>query len=68
MLATTATANARVTADVAEQLGTPARRVLAGRSTGTRSARRGHAAHRAHRLGWLAARLPGLPGSGIVYA
>ncbi len=74
VLATTATANARVTHDVAEQLG-------AGQDPGDVLVLRGsldrESLHLAvvslpgahQRLGWLAARLAdgGLPGSGIVY-
>ena len=67
VLATTATANARVTRDVAEQLG-PDTLVLRGsldRESLHLSVLRLPTAHQ--RLGWLAARLPGLPGSGIIY-
>ncbi|MEW2545449.1 DEAD/DEAH box helicase [Streptomyces sp. NPDC047002] len=71
VLATTATANARVTADVAEQLGT-------GAGTGTlvlrgpldRESLSLHVLRlpdAAHRLAWLADHLDELPGSGIVY-
>ena len=74
VLATTATANARVTRDVAEQLG-------AGQDPGDVLVLRGsldrESLHLAvvslpsayQRLGWLAARLAdgGLPGAGIVY-
>lgn len=74
VLATTATANARVTADVAEQLG-----------TGTGASETGALVLRgpldreslslgvirlpdaAHRLAWLADHLGELPGSGIIY-
>ncbi|WP_033342910.1 RecQ family ATP-dependent DNA helicase [Catenuloplanes japonicus] len=67
VLATTATANARVTADVAEQLGAGAL-VLRG-SLDRESLRM--AVHQlpsaAHRLAWLADHLDALPGSGIVY-
>ncbi|RKN44264.1 DEAD/DEAH box helicase [Micromonospora endolithica] len=77
VLATTATANARVTADVAEQLGTepvdPAARrpdvlVLRG-SLDRESLRLGvlDLPGPAHRLAWLADHLDELPGSGIVY-
>lgn len=67
VLATTATANARVTRDVAEQLG-PDTLVLRGsldRESLHLSVLRLPTAHQ--RLGWLAAHLPGLPGSGIIY-
>ncbi|GAA3708628.1 DEAD/DEAH box helicase [Streptomyces tremellae] len=71
VLATTATANARVTADVAEQLGT-------GAGTGTlvlrgpldRESLSLHVLRlpdAAHRLAWLADHLDELPGSGIIY-
>src|SRR5882757_984427 len=70
VLATTATANARVTADVAEQLG-PAGQTLVLRGPLDRDSLRLAVvtlptAHQ--RLAWLAARLGELPGSGIVYA
>ncbi|MGD3110303.1 RecQ family ATP-dependent DNA helicase [Streptomyces sp. YGL11-2] len=72
VLATTATANARVTADVAEQLGT-------GEGTGEALVLRGTLDREslslgvlplpdaAHRLAWLADHLHELPGSGIIY-
>ncbi|MBI0378854.1 RecQ family ATP-dependent DNA helicase [Streptomyces albiflaviniger] len=72
VLATTATANARVTADVAEQLGT-------GEGTGRALVLRGPLDREslrlgvlplpdaAHRLAWLADHLDELPGSGIIY-
>ena len=72
VLATTATANARVTADVAEQLGT-------GEGDGRAGAARARWTGRAcslgvlplpdaaHRLAWLADHLDELPGSGIIY-
>ena len=68
VLATTATANARVTRDVAEQLGTETL-VLRGpldRESLRLAVVTLPTAHQ--RLGWLAARLGELPGSGIVYA
>ncbi|MFH8453338.1 RecQ family ATP-dependent DNA helicase [Streptomyces fungicidicus] len=71
VLATTATANARVTADVAEQLGTGASSdalVLRGpldRESLSLSVLRLPDA--AHRMAWLADHLDELPGSGIVY-
>lgn len=73
VLATTATANARVTADVAEQLGT-------GEGTAGTLVLRGPLDREslslgvldlpdaAHRLAWLADHLNELPGSGIIYA
>lgn len=68
VLATTATANARVVADVAEQLGGD---VLTLRGSLARdSLRLGSLTlpTAKQRLGWLVAHLPDLPGSGIVYA
>ena len=71
VLATTATANARVTRDVAEQLGSGGRgETLVLRGPLDRDSLRlavvaWPTAHQ--RLGWLAARLGDLPGSGIVY-
>ncbi|WP_171162666.1 RecQ family ATP-dependent DNA helicase [Streptomyces sp. I05A-00742] len=72
VLATTATANARVTADVAEQLGTGegAERALVLRGPLDReSLSLGvlRLPDAAHRLAWLADHLAELPGSGIVY-
>lgn len=71
VLATTATANARVTADVAEQLGTGAgtdalvlRGALDRESLSLNVLRLPDAAHR---LAWLADHLVDLPGSGIIY-
>lgn len=71
VLATTATANARVTADVAEQLGTGAGTdalVLRGpldRESLSLSVL--SLPDAAHRLAWLADHLGELPGSGIIY-
>ncbi|MCM3298118.1 RecQ family ATP-dependent DNA helicase [Streptomyces pseudogriseolus] len=71
VLATTATANARVTADVAEQLGTGGSSdalVLRGpldRESLSLSVLRLPDA--AHRMAWLADHLEQLPGSGIIY-
>ncbi|MQY38360.1 ATP-dependent RNA helicase RhlE [Streptomyces sp. RB17] len=71
VLATTATANARVTADVAEQLGTGGtsdalvlRGPLDRESLSLGVLRLPDAAHR---MAWLAEHLDDLPGSGIVY-
>ncbi|MFD4260192.1 RecQ family ATP-dependent DNA helicase [Streptomyces sp. NPDC058534] len=71
VLATTATANARVTADVAEQLGTGGTSdalVLRG-SLDRESLSLGvlRLADAAHRMAWLADHLDRLPGSGIIY-
>ncbi len=67
VLATTATANARVTRDVAEQLGggTLVLRGPLDRDSLRLAVVNLPTAHQ--RLGWLAARLRELPGSGIVY-
>ncbi|MEU6915517.1 RecQ family ATP-dependent DNA helicase [Streptomyces olindensis] len=71
VLATTATANARVTADVAEQLGTGGGSdalVLRGpldRDSLSLSVLR--LSDAAHRMAWLAEHLDELPGSGIIY-
>ncbi|MEU6815973.1 RecQ family ATP-dependent DNA helicase [Streptomyces sp. NPDC046860] len=70
VLATTATANARVTADVAEQLGTGAGEALVLRGRLDRESLRLGVVRlpdAAHRLAWLAEHLNDLPGSGIVY-
>jgi RecQ family ATP-dependent DNA helicase len=71
VLATTATANSRVTRDVADQLGTGGRgETLVLRGPLDRDSLRLAvvALPTAHqRLGWLATRLGELPGSGIVY-
>ncbi|MEV6054086.1 RecQ family ATP-dependent DNA helicase [Streptomyces sp. NPDC052107] len=71
VLATTATANARVTADVAEQLGTGTtsdalvlRGPLDRESLSLGVLRLPDAAHR---MAWLADHLDDLPGSGIIY-
>ncbi|MFF0968124.1 RecQ family ATP-dependent DNA helicase [Streptomyces sp. NPDC003703] len=70
VLATTATANARVTADVAEQLGTGAGEALVLRGSLERESLRLGVVRlpdAAHRLAWLAEHLEELPGSGIIY-
>ncbi|MFB7744294.1 RecQ family ATP-dependent DNA helicase [Streptomyces sp. NPDC056132] len=71
VLATTATANARVTADVAEQLGTGGGSdalVLRGPlDRESLSLNVVSLPDAAHRLGWLADHLDALPGSGIIY-
>jgi ATP-dependent DNA helicase RecQ len=67
VLATTATANDRVVADVVAQLGDG---VQVFRGPLSRDSLRLDAiplANQAERLAWLAGRLPELPGSGIVY-
>ncbi|MEU5366345.1 RecQ family ATP-dependent DNA helicase [Streptomyces sp. NPDC005925] len=71
VLATTATANARVTADVAEQLGTGGSSdALVLRGPLDRESLSLHVLRlpdAAHRLAWLSDHLGELPGSGIVY-
>jgi ATP-dependent DNA helicase RecQ len=71
VLATTATANARVTHDVAEQLTTPdAGETLVLRGTLERESLRLSVVRlpvAEQRLAWLADRLVDLPGSGIIY-
>ncbi|MFE2438498.1 DEAD/DEAH box helicase [Streptomyces sp. NPDC059409] len=70
VLATTATANARVTADVAEQLGTGGGDALVLRGPLDRESLRPGVLElpdAAHRLAWLGERLGDLPGSGIIY-
>lgn len=70
VLATTATANARVTADVAEQLGTGAGEALVLRGPLERESLRLGVVRlpdAAHRLAWLAEHLEELQGSGIIY-
>ncbi|MCX4457348.1 RecQ family ATP-dependent DNA helicase [Streptomyces sp. NBC_01340] len=70
VLATTATANARVTADVAEQLGTGVGEALVLRGPLERESLRLGVVQlpdAAHRLAWLAEHLDELPGSGIIY-
>ena len=71
VLATTATANARVVADVEAQLGTGGSSVLTVRGGLARdSLRLGvlRSMSPEQRLGWLIAHLDDLPGSGIVYS
>ncbi|MFD8523720.1 RecQ family ATP-dependent DNA helicase [Streptomyces capillispiralis] len=70
VLATTATANARVTADVAEQLGTGGSEALVLRGPLERESLRLGVVRlpdAAHRLAWLAEHLNELEGSGIIY-
>jgi ATP-dependent DNA helicase RecQ len=71
VLATTATANARVTADVAEQLGvdTGAQTLVLRGPLDRESLRLAVVAlpSPAERLAWLGAHLADLPGSGIIY-
>jgi ATP-dependent DNA helicase RecQ len=69
VLATTATANARVVADVADQLDPNGEAVVLRGPLDRESLRLAVLTlpDPAHRLGWLADRLDRLPGSGIVY-
>jgi ATP-dependent DNA helicase RecQ len=70
VLATTATANARVTADVAEQLGTGGDSALVLRGPLDRESLRLSVLSlpdSSSRLAWLAEHLADLPGSGIIY-
>ena len=70
VLATTATANARVVHDVAEQLGAGGKHVLTVRGGLARDSLRLGVLRlptAEQRLAWLAAHLDDLPGSGIVY-
>ncbi len=72
VLATTATANARVVTDVAEQLaatagGDPTLVLRGGLDRTSLRLSVARLPGPAHRLAWLADHLPDLPGSGIVY-
>src|SRR6266545_1065238 len=69
VLATTATANARVTVDVAEQLGPGDETFVLRGPLDRESLRLGVLSlpTPAHRLAWLADHLADLPGSGIIY-
>jgi ATP-dependent DNA helicase RecQ len=70
VLATTATANARVVSDVGEQLGAGGHDVLTLRGGLARDSLRLGVMRLAapeQRLGWLIAHLGSLPGSGIIY-
>ncbi|MFC8504530.1 RecQ family ATP-dependent DNA helicase, partial [Pedococcus sp. NPDC057267] len=71
VLATTATANARVVTDVVEQLGVGGHDVLTLRGGLARDSLRLGVMRQTspeQRLAWLLAHLDGLPGSGIIYA
>jgi ATP-dependent DNA helicase RecQ len=67
VLATTATANARVVLDVAEQLGTGTLVLRGGLDRESLHLAVLELPDPAHRLAWLADHLQELPGSGIVY-
>jgi ATP-dependent DNA helicase RecQ len=67
VLATTATANDRVVADVADQLGDEVAIIRGPLARDTLRLDAIELRHGAERLAWLAENLPKLPGSGIVY-
>ena len=67
VLATTATANDRVVADVAEQLGEGVRIIRGPLARASLRLGTVTLADQAERLAWLAKYVPNLPGSGIVY-
>jgi len=67
VLATTATANERVSLDVAAQLGTDVATLRGGLDRASLHLSVVHQPTSAHRLAWLAEWLPGVEGSGIVY-
>ena len=67
VLATTATANARVVADVAEQLSQDTLVLRGALDRASLHLSVARLPSPAHRLAWLADALPALPGSGIVY-
>jgi ATP-dependent DNA helicase RecQ len=67
VLATTATANQRVTTDVAEQLGGQVLTLRGPLDRDSLVLSVLRLPRQAHRLAWLATHLPTLPGSGIVY-
>ncbi len=67
VLATTATANARVTADVADQIGADTITLRGSLDRDSLALSIVDLPDAAHRYAWLAEALPSLPGSGIVY-
>lgn len=67
ILATTATANDRVIADIAEQLGSDVAVIRGRLARDTLRLDAIELADQAERLAWLAEHLPSLPGTGIVY-
>lgn len=67
VLATTATANARVVTDVENQLGGNLRTLRGPLTRDSLKLQVLRLPDAASRLAWLADRIPGLPGSGIVY-
>ena len=67
ILGTTATANSRVRADVAEQLGPAAQTVVGPLARDSLRLATLTVADQAERLAWLARYVPHMPGSGIIY-
>lgn len=67
VLATTATANSRVVADVADQLGTDVLTLRGGLDRASLHLSVGPVSEPAQQLAWLAEHLPRMSGSGIVY-
>jgi ATP-dependent DNA helicase RecQ len=67
VLGTTATANDRVVADVARQLGDHVAVIRGPLARDTLHLDAIHLRDQAERLAWLAEHLPGMPGAGIVY-
>jgi len=67
VLATTATANSRVIADIGEQLGATLQVIRGPLARKTLRLQTIRLDHQAERLAWLAHNIPTLPGSGIIY-
>ncbi|TDI53653.1 MAG: RecQ family ATP-dependent DNA helicase [Acidobacteria bacterium] len=67
VLGTTATANDRVVADVAEQLGDDLKVIRGSLERDSLTLQVLEIPHMAERMAWLAQTIPQLPGSGIVY-
>jgi ATP-dependent DNA helicase RecQ len=67
LLATTATANDRVVADITEQLGTDLRVIRGPLGRDSLHLQVVQLAAQAERLAWLASYVPSAPGSGIIY-
>ncbi len=67
VLATTATANDRVVRDVAQQMGEDLLILRGGLARTSLLLQATRLPHQAKRMAWLAAHLPDLPGSGIIY-
>ncbi len=68
VVATTATANDRVVRDVVEQIGSGIRVIRGPLTRSSLSLQNIHLPSQAARLAWLAEQLPGIAGSGIIYA